>query len=263
MLASRPGVLSFRWHNVVGIWIRQALAFRRSWVVESTAVVVEPVIVLGAIGFGLGRFVGDFEEGISFAEFVAPGIIAGNAMFHAIFEGSWGVYRRMETHRIYDAILTAPVAMRELVAGEMVWGATRALMTGVAVTAFAAALGLVDSPWAIGIVVAAVLIGLVFSGMGLIFAAITPSQHALVLVFTLVSTPMFFFSGAFFPIDTLPGWIQPLAWALPLTEGVHLARGLTTGNVGVTQLYDVLYMAGLIAVFYPLAIVLLRRRLLK
>ena len=263
MLASATGVLSFRWHNVAGIWIRQALAFRRSWVVESTAVVVEPVIVLGAIGFGLGRFVGEFEEGVSFAEFVAPGIIAGNAMFHSIFEGSWGVYRRMETHRIYDAILTAPVAMRELVAGEMAWGATRSLMTGVAVAVFAAALGLIDSPWAIGIVAVAVLTGLVFAGMGMVFAALTPSQHALVLVFTLVSTPMFFFSGAFFPIGTLPDWIEPLAWALPLTEAVHLARGLTTGNVGVTHLYDALYLLGLSAVFYPLAIFLLRRRLLK
>jgi len=263
MTALASAALDFRGRNVVGIWIRQALAFRRSWIVETTAVFVEPAIVLGAIGFGLGRFVGDFEEGVSFAEFVAPGIIAGNAMFHAVFEGSWGTYRRMETHRIYDSILTAPVAMRELVAGEMTWCATRALMTAAAVAAFAAALGLIDSPWALGIVVAAVLVGLVFSGMGLIFAATTPSQHALVLVFTLVSTPMFFFSGAFFPIDTLPDWIVPVAWAMPLTSGVHLTRGLTTGNVGATHLYAALYLVGLTLVLYPLATALLRRRLLK
>jgi lipooligosaccharide transport system permease protein len=259
--AGRVARINMRPHNVLGVWLRHFTAFKHGCVIEISAILVEPVLILLSIGFGVGMLVGEVGD-VSYAVFVAPGIVVGNAMWHALFECSWGAFRRMQLHRIYDSILTAPVSIRELAAGEIAWGATRALMTTAAVLAAAAAFGLIDSPWGAAIVLIGVLTGLTFGGMGLFFASIAPTTHSLTLVFTLVGTPLFFFGGVFFPIESLPGYLQPLAWALPLTPAVQAARSLSTGEVGLTTLYAVLYLLALACTFYPLAVWRLRRRLI-
>lgn len=253
---------TFRVRNVTGVWLRHFTAFKRGYHIETSAIVVEPALILLAMGFGVGRLVGDLPGGVTYAVFVAPGIMVGNAMWHSIFECSWGAYRRMQIQKIYESILTAPVNMRELAAGEIGWGMTRAVMTTAAVLAVTGVVGLIESPWALGVLLIGALTGLVFGGMGLMFAAIAPTTHSLTLVFTLVATPLFFFSGSFFPLEALPDFLEPVAWALPLTPAVQAARGFATGSVGATELYSILYLVVLAAVFYPLATLLLRRRLI-
>ena len=110
---------------------------------------------------------------------------------------------------------------------------------------------------------AAALIGMQFGALGLIFAALAPNVHVLSLSFTVVATPLYFFSGAFFPISVLPDWVEPIAWAAPLTPAVHLARGFATGSLEMSHLFAALYVLGLSAVLIPIASVLLRRRLVK
>lgn len=251
----------FRFANVAGVWLRHFTAFKRGYLIETTAILVEPVLILLAVGYGVGRLVGQLSDDVSYAEFVAPGIVVGNAMWHALFECSWGAYRRMQIHRIYESLLTAPVSMRELAAGEIAWGTTRAVMTTVAVLGVAAGLGLIGSPAGLGVILVGAMTGLMFGSLGLVFASLAPTTHSLTLVFTLVGTPLFFFSGAFFPIDSLPSYLQPVAWALPLSPAVQAARGFATGSVGVPELLALAYLAGLTLLFYPLATYLLRRRL--
>ncbi len=253
--------IDFRPRNVYGVWLRHWLAFKSGWMVDSSAIVIEPLFILLAVGFGIGRFVENISEGLTYQEFVAPGIIAANAMWPALFNCSWGAYQRMENHKVYETMISAPVNLSELAAGEIVWGATRSLMTTAAVLAIAAMLGLINSPLAILILPVGVLIGLVFGGMGLIYASLAPSQHSMMLIFTLIGTPIFFFSGAFFPIDSLHAAVQPIAWVMPLTGGVHAARGLATGDFGLGEVFGLLYLAGLALTFYPIAFLLLRRKL--
>ena len=253
--------VDFRPRNVYGVWMRHWLSFKSGWMVESSAIVIEPLFILLAVGFGIGRFVDNIAEGLTYQEFVAPGIIAANAMWPALFNCSWGAYQRMENHHVYETMISAPVNLSELAAGEIVWGATRSLMTTAAVLAIASILGLINSPLAILILPVGVLIGLVFGGMGLIYASLAPSQHSMMLIFTLIGTPIFFFSGAFFPIDSLHDAVEPIAWAMPLTGGVHAARGLATGDFGLGELFGLLYLTGLALTFYPIAFLLLRRKL--
>ncbi|HJM53635.1 MAG TPA: ABC transporter permease [Dehalococcoidia bacterium] len=267
MLAERrdPSRIDFRLRGVFGVWLRHYTAFKSGWMIEMTGILLEPVFILAAVAFGIGKLVGVVEtgdDGVEYAVFVAPGIVVGNAMWHSLFECSWGAFRRLQTNRIYDSILAAPVSMRELALGEISWGATRALMTTAAVLAFAAFTGLVESPWAIGVLGIGVLTGFMFGGFGLIAAAIAPSTHMLTLVFTMVGTPLFFFSGTFFPISTLPHWVQPIAWSLPLTHPVRIARALSTGDLHLSLLWSMLYLIVAALVFYPIATRLLRRRLL-
>lgn len=266
MIAQRsiplPGGHRIRTRSVTGIWLRHWAAFIRYWKITITWVLIEPAVALVAIGFGIGKLNPEVEGAESYAIFVTPGIILGSAMFHALFETSWNAYHRID-NQIYETQLTTPVSIFELTLGDMVWAVTRSLITTVAVASFAAALGWLNEWTAIGILIPAILSGLVFGAMGFFFAATAPYTVFLSLVFTLVATPLYFFSGSFFPISVLPDWVEPVAWAMPLTPAVHMARGFATNSLDMSHLWAGIYMVGLIAAMWPIAIWLMRRRLIK
>jgi len=254
-----PGL---RWRSVSAMWWRHSLALLRVWPVALTWFVVEPAVVLLAVALGIGRLVGEVGGHGSYASFVTPGIVMGTAMFHAIFECSWSAFQRVQQN-VYETALTAPVSVAEIVLAELAFATTRALVSTVAVGGFAAAFGwLPASAWP-GLLLVSVGVGVVFGGIGLLFAALAPSIHALSLVFTLVATPLYFFSGAFFPVSVLPEWVVPIAWAAPLTPLVQLARGFVEGDLGRVHALCAAYVVALAVVLVPLCVALLRRRLLK
>lgn len=251
-----------RWRSVSALWRRHLRALSRVWKVAITWFLIEPGIVLMALALGIGQLVGPMAGGVSYAEFVAPGIVIGTAMFHAIFEASWSAFQRINDS-VYETALTAPVTVDEVVLAEIAFAATRAAISTVAVGLFAIALGWIPLPALPGLLLVSLGVGTVFGGIGLLFASLAPTMHALSLVFTLVATPMYFFSGAFFPIDVLPDWLQPAAWALPLTALVELARGFALGALTQVHLWCALWVVGLSVALYPLALSCMRRRLLR
>ncbi len=253
---------SARLRGITGVWLRHAVALTRVWKVAFTWFFIEPALVLLAMGMGVGRLVGTLPEHGSYAAFVTPGMVVGMAMFHAIFECAWGAYQRIQQH-VMETMLTTPTTVAELAAGEVLWGGTRAAVSTVAIGGLAVLLGWLPVSGFPGVMLAAVLVGLEFGGVGLCFAAGSPTLPVLTLVFTVVATPLFFFSGSFFPIEVLPGFLQPVAWVAPLTPGVHLARGFAQGALDKTHLAAAAYQLFLSLAFYPLAVMLLRRRLIK
>ena len=250
-----------RLRSVTGIWFRHALVLRRTWIPSSTWYFVEPFVALMALALGVGALVGDVN-GVPYARFVTPGIIAGSAMFHAIFECSWGAFFRIQKG-LYETTMTAPVNTREIAMGDISWAMSRALITATCIGTVAAILGWIDPLTIFGILLVAAMIGMQFGAMGLIFAALSPNVHILSLTFTVVASPLFFFSGAFFPVSVLPGWVEPIAWVAPLTPLVHLARGFVTESLDISHLYSALYVLVLTAVMFPIASRLLHRRLVK
>jgi len=245
----------------IAVWSRHRDAFVNKWGAEIGGIILEPIMMLGAIGFGLGQFVAEFEEGVSYAEYVAPGILAGYTMFHALFEGTYGAYMRMSMQKVFGGILATPVEVQDLVVGEILWGATRSFMTSIAILSVASILGLVMSPWALLVVPSGFLSGLAFASIALCITGVAPTLGSLQNVFTLFATPMFFLSGIFFPISSLPGGVQIVVWALPLTQAVHLIRGLTMGDVTITHLFAAMGLLLHILIFGMLACVLMRRRI--
>ena len=147
--------------------------------------------------------------------------------------------------------------------GDISWAMSRAVIVAVSIGTVAAFLGWIDTFSGVGVLLAAALVGAQFGALGLIFAALAPNVHILSLTFTVVATPLYFFSGAFFPISSMPDWIEPLAWAAPLTPSVHLARGFVTGDLGMSHLLSGLYVMVWIVVLFPIAAALLHRRLVK
>lgn len=244
------------------VWQRNRDAFLRSWKVEVGGIAIEPFILLVALGFGLGAYIQQID-GRTYAQFLAPGVIASYAMFHATFDSTFGAYLRMETHHVYESILFTPLDPEDIVLGEVMWGATRSLMSGTAVLLVATAFGLVGSPMAIFAIPVAYLIGMTFASIAMIMTATATTIGAMNNFFTLLIIPMFWVSGVFFPLDNLPEIVQTLSWALPLTPAAALVRGLVTGDLSPWMLAWTLELLAFLGVALWLAGWFMRRRLIK
>lgn len=221
----------------------------------------EPIFYLLAIGYGVGRYVAEMG-GLPYAVFLAPGIVATTAMNTASFESTFGAFTRMTQQNTYVAILATPCSVADIVAGDILWAATKSLIGVCFVLAVIAAFGLFSSPWALALVPFGFLVGLLFASLGLVATSLAPSYDFFNYYFTLFISVMFLFSGVFFPLENLPPWAQTLAWFLPLTHAVQVARALAAGAPTPALLLDVAWMAAVGLVAYVLAERFVRRRLL-
>lgn len=243
------------------VWQRNWDVFMRLWRVELWPGFLEPVIILLAMGFGLGAFVQPIA-GQSYLQFIAPGLVASSAMFSATFECTYGSFIRMSFQKTYDAILATPVMVEDVVTGEVLWGATRALFSGGVVLIVITAFGLVRSPAAILIFALLFLQGMGFSTLSLFFTGLAPSIYTFNYYFTLFITPLFFFSGIFFPLEQLPPVFQTISWFTPLTHVVNLFRALVLGEASWGLAWDLAWLAVFAALFLALCQLVMRRRLL-
>ncbi len=242
------------------VWQRNRDVFFRLWHSEAPGFIAEPIIILLAMGLGLGAYVG-LVDGQKYIEFIAPGIIASYAMFSASFECTYGSFVRMEYQKTYDAIIATPLSIEDVAAGEIFWGATRALMTGTAILAIAAAFQLVHSPWALLIPLLAFSEGILFASIAMLFTSIVPAIYSFNYYFTLFVTPMFFFSGVFFPLSSFPEIVQRLSLILPLTPVVRLSRALVNGDLQLDLLWSLAIIVVLALLFFFISLVTMRRRL--
>jgi lipooligosaccharide transport system permease protein len=244
------------------LWQRNRDVFFRLWHSEGAGAVIEPVLVLLAFGMGMGAYV-NLESGQRYIEFIAPGIIAGYAMFSASFECTYGSYFRMEHHYTFDAILATPLNVEDITAGEIAWGATRSFITGCIILAIAAAFQLVPSPWALLVPLVAGLSGLMFASIALFVTSIVPAIYTFNFFFTLFITPMFLLSGIFFPLTQFPEIVQKLSWIAPLTPVARLSRRLFQGEFHPDMFLSLGVILLWVLVFFSITLVTLRRRLTK
>jgi lipooligosaccharide transport system permease protein len=229
-----PGSRSFR------LIERNLWVYRHGWLVILSGF-FEPLFYLLGIGFGLGALVGDVN-GLPYAAFVAPALMATSAMNGAIFESTFNLFFKLRYARTYDAILSTPLAPPDVAVGEVGWALLRGALYATAFIAVMLVLGLVLSPWAIVAVPAAMLIGLAAGAAGTACTTFMTKWQDFDLI-TVVTLPLFLFSATFYPITVYPEPLRTFVELTPLYRGVHLIRGLTTGEVGPTLLVDVAYLA--------------------
>ena len=244
------------------VWQRNRDVFLALSSSEIPGLIAEPLLVLLAMGIGLGAYVG-LIDGQDYMEFIAPGIIAAYGMFSASFECTYGSFVRMDYQKTYDAIIATPLSIEDVVAGEIFWGATRALINTSAVLLIATAFGLVHTPMALLTLPMGLLSGLMFASIAFTFTSIAPGISTFNYFFTLFITPMFYFSGVFFPLDHFPPIVQRLSWIAPLTPVAKVTRSLVQGELELSLLWALALILGITVVFFRLSLVLMRRRLLK
>ncbi len=220
----------------------------------------EPLLYLLALGFGLGRVVPKLG-GMSYAEFIAPGLVVSTVMYTATFEGTFGSYTRLATQKTYDAILATPITVRELIAGEVIWGGIKSSFGAASVLLVISLFGLVPSWLAIFTLPLGFLAGMMFTAMAMSITAISKSYEFFNYYFTLVVAPMFLFSGIFFPLDKMPGWVLVFAQLLPLTHVVEISRALVRGTPSVAMAWHAGAMLFIVVAAYAICSSLLQRRL--
>ncbi|HEX8496448.1 MAG TPA: ABC transporter permease [Actinomycetales bacterium] len=241
------------------------LSWRRVWRGTVFSGFVGPLLFLGAFGFGLGSLVdgaGDSPLGVPFLQFVAPGVLAATAMQTAVGESTYPVLGAIKWQRNYHAMLATPLSSDSVAFGHLAFIVVRCTAGATVFLAVAALLGAVPSWWGVLALPAAALVGLAHAAPIYLLATRVENDVAFALVFRLVMTPLFLFSGTFFPISQLPGWLEPLAWFTPLWHGVELARAATLGNLQLgSSLGHLGFLLAWCAVFTLLARQGLRRRM--
>ncbi len=256
MTPTPPGVL----HGASSVVSRNLRVWQNYASASAIGNFGEPLLYLVALGYGLGRVVPRLG-GMSYAEFIAPGLVVSTVMYTATFEGTFGSYTRLSTQKTFEAILATPVTPQELVAGEVIWGGIKAMLGAGSVLLVIALFGLVPSWLALGALPLGFLAGLMFTAMALVVTAFCRSYEFFNYYFTLVVAPMFLFSGIFFPLEQMPPWVRTGADLLPLTHVVELSRGLVRGTAGVHHLVHLGVVAAFTGVAYLACATLLARRL--
>jgi lipooligosaccharide transport system permease protein len=215
--------------RVLRVWQRHWTVYTKLYKTSLALNFAEPALYLVAMGFGLGAFVSEIH-GKPYINFIAPGIVASSSMFAAVYECTYGTYIRMTFQKTFDAILATPVNLDDLVAGELVWGATKSVIFGITITIVIALFGLVDS-WLIILAIPFIfLCGLIFAELSVICCAIVPGIDSFSYFYTLFMTPLFLFSGIFFPLDSLPRVVSDLAAFTPLYHLVNICRAFSSGS---------------------------------
>jgi len=247
---------------------RNALVYRRVWRGSVFSNFLQPTLFLIAIGMGLGSMIDRggvaLPGGVSFLQFLAPGLLAAAAMQTAAFESSYPILGKITWHRNYEAISATPMRVADIVLGELAWMAIRLTMVAAAFTAVLTAFGIPRSMLALLAIPVAVLTGLAFSAPIMAWAATLKSSANFNVIFRFGITPLFLFSGVFFPVTRMPHWAQRAAWLTPLFHGVELVRGLTLGTLeSPAWMIHVSYLAAMLAFGTLAALRTFRRRLLS
>lgn len=220
---------------------------------------VEPILYLIAFGYGFGSLVGEIE-GVSYSKFIAPGIIASSTMFASTYESTYGTYVRMQIQRTFDAILSTPVTVNDLILGELLWGAFKSVFYGSIMVFTLLLLGFLDSPKSILSIPVLFLSGLIFSEISIMVTSFVPGVDSFNYFYTLFMTPMFLFSGVFFPVSSLPPALREISDFIPLYHLTSILRAYSYGLCPSLMHFLYLLSMGLLLFFPP--ILLMRRRIL-
>ena len=220
------------------IWEKNYIAYRRLWKVVFSGF-FEPVFYLFAVGIGVGALVGDVTGPggvqVSYAAFVAPAMMAASAMNGAVIETTFNIFFKLKFQKVYEGVLTTPMQPSDIAIGEIGWALLRGVLYSTAFIVVMFAMGFTNSLWALMAIPAATLVGFAFGAAGMAAVTYMRSWQDFDLV-TLVTMPLFLFSGTFFPLDVYPPLIQNIAKISPLYHGTELLRGFTLGLVDWTML---------------------------
>jgi lipooligosaccharide transport system permease protein len=235
-----PGLYAGRSGAVI---LRSSIASRSIWLAIFSGF-FEPLFFLVAMGQGLGSLVGAVPgpdgQALSYAAFIAPGLLAASAMNGAVYDATFGFFMKLKYAKLYDAMLATPLGPVDIALGEIGWALIRGGMYSAGFLVVMLSLGLISSAWALLALPGALLVAFAFAAVGMAATSFMRSWQDFDLV-QLAVLPMFLFSATFFPLSVYPPAVQWLVQAFPLYHAVALMRGLTTGVVGVAMLGHLAY----------------------
>ena len=253
-------------HRSLRVWQRNRDVYFVTWKTNLVPPLLEPILYLLAFGAGIGALVREVPyrgEMVGYTVFIAPGLLATQVMFQSFFENTYNTFVRMYYQRTFDAIVTTPLTLEDVMAGELLWGASKGTIGCAIMMAAISFFGVIHYPHALVILPFSFLAGLFFAGLALCFTGLVPQIDSFNFPTFLFVMPMFLFSGTFFPLDVLPEWARTLAALVPLTHVVNVMREACLGRLPARILGDLAYLTAATIPVCLLGIYLMKKRLVK
>lgn len=249
------------------------LTYRQAWRGSVFSSVLGPLLYLGAIGFGLGSLVeaeggalGTAADGtpVTYLAFLAPALVAATGVQVAAGEGIFGTMVRTKWRATWFTAVSTPLMPGDLALGHVLWVAARGGLAAVVYALVAVALGAMPLVGALPAVGAGVLGGMCLGALLTAWLVRSTEEHMMNAAQRFVVIPMFLFSGVFFPVDQLPGWMAAIARLTPMWHAVVLAREGAVGTPAPWGVWTHLgYLVALVLVGFALSVTGFRKRLLS
>jgi len=243
------------------VWLRNFRVWKKHVQASLIGNLGQPFLFLLAMGYGMGKAVPEIN-GLTYLQFIAPGLVASAVMYSAAFEATYGSYTRLATQKTFQAILMTPLGVLDLALGEITWGATKGLLSGIIMLIAIPLFGITPSPWTIFLIPTLFLEGIIFASMGLIMTALAANYEFFNYFTSLFITPLFLFSGIFFPIESLGPLAHAILSVLPLSQAVAISRHLCYGKPDLVSFQDVFLVGMYCLTSSWLAIRLMKARLI-
>ena len=259
----RSDAISWRFLQV---WRRNLVVYQKIWKVNFLTPLFEPLFYILAFGLGFSGLIGSVHYGtkeLSYTAFIAPALIATAVMWNAFFETTYASFVRMYYQKTFDGMLATPLSLEEIIIAEIFWSATKSMGAATIMMTVLGLLGFVALPSGLLLIPVALIGGLAFGAIGMFFTGVIPTIDMFNLPIFLFITPMFLFSGTFFPISNLPAWAQPAALAFPLYHLAELSRRISIGTSETAPIISITYLILFFLFFSFLALAAMRRRIIQ
>lgn len=234
----RPPSLAWR---LFSVWYRHMRVYTRNLISNGLPPFLEPVIFLLGVGLGLGRYINEME-GVRYIVFLATALPMTSAMFTSAYECTFGTFVRLSFQKSYDGIIASPVTVEDIFVGELLWAGTKGLFFSACVVLVMSLFGAIPMPGGLLAVPIGFLTGAMFGAISLLVTSYVQNINHFNFYFTGFLSPMFFFSGTVFPLDSLPRFLRPVAEVLPLTHAVRLSRGTAVMHLSWVLLADLAFL---------------------
>lgn len=249
----------------------RALVYRRTLRASVFSSFLNPTLYLAAMGIGLGGLVNRGAGsaalgGMTYLQFLAPGLLAATVMQSAALESTHPIMSGLNWSRIFHAMIASPISARDVALGNLAWIAIRMTLIAVVFTVVMLAFGAARSPLVVLSIPIAVLTAMAFASLIMAFAATQRNGEKFSAIFRFVTTPLFLLSGTFFPLDGLPLPVQLAAWLSPLWHGIALSRAIAFGTALDAPMLTAAHLAilcGITGGGVWLAVRLMERRLIR
>ena len=248
--------------RVFSVWFRHYRVYIQEIFSNGIPPFLEPLFALAAFGLGLGQYIVEIEN-VPYIKFLASAIMVQAAMFTAAFECSFGTFIRLEFDKVYDGMLSSPLSAKDILIGEILFAGTKGLFFSVCILIVISSFRLVSMPFALLAPISGFLTGLMFGSLSLLVTSFVNNINHFNFYFTGFLTPLYFFSGIFFPISSMPENIRWLAYIFPLSHVTNLSRAFCLGNISSGLIYNLIYIFIFIIVIGFFAVVRLKKRLIN
>lgn len=224
----------------VYVWLRNFTVYRRGWKTNVLPPFVQPISLLLIMGLGVGHYVGEID-GMPYLVFVTAGILVTESMLRAAFECTYSSFYRMRYQNTFDAIISTPVTPHEVAFGELMWGATKSLISSAVLFIVMFVIGVFDHPLALTAFPIIVIGGVNFAAASLIVCSRAKEFEHFQFFFAILF-PLIFLCGTYFPLDRLPFGMQCVLWVIPLTSVVDVIRAIVSGTASPYFGWKLLYV---------------------